>query len=113
MKELHAMKPAFHFLVRRYATSAVLFFSCVLPALGELQLLTVPNPAPVASVSAGGDSYLPIVSADGRYVLFASTANNLTPDSSNVIALSPTALKMNLYRRDRSNHITTLVSVNL
>lgn len=109
------MKPAIGpaRLSRRFAAVAALILLGLISAWADLQLLSVPTATTVSSASAGGDSYMPIVSADGRYVLFASTANNLTPDSSNVISLSPTPLKMNLYRRDRSNATTTLVSVNL
>jgi hypothetical protein len=100
-------------LILRFAAIVALVPSGVSSAMADLQLLSVPSPPVVSPSSAGGDSYMPAVSADGRFVLFASTANNLTPDSSNTISLSPLPLKMNLYRRDRSNATTTLVSVNL
>src|SRR5262245_50133285 len=103
------MKSVTQHLLLRLALAEMLICLSAFPASADLQLLSVPSAGLAPSVSAGGDSYMPIVSADERYVLFASTANNLTPDSSNVISLSPTALKMNLYRRDRSNAVTTLV----
>jgi len=60
-----------------------------------------------------GDSRLPIISADGRFILFASTADNLVPTSgSNTIpVLIPP--KLNAFLRDRTNLTTTLVSLNL
>jgi len=61
----------------------------------------------------GGSSQMPIVSADGRYVLFVSTANNLTL-MSNGAPMSVLPLPgMNVYLRDRASNTTTLVSVNL
>jgi hypothetical protein len=57
-----------------------------------------------------GSSGLPIVSADGRYVLFASTANNLVLTNNNISVLPQ---RMNVFLRDRDSGTTTLVSVNL
>ncbi|HVV70033.1 MAG TPA: hypothetical protein VHI52_00650, partial [Verrucomicrobiae bacterium] len=56
---------------------------------------------------------MPILSLDGRFVLFASTANNLvlTPDSNPIPVLIPP--RVNVYLRDRSSHTTALVSVNV
>lgn len=55
----------------------------------------------------------PIISPDGRYVLFASTANNLVLTASNapIPVLAPASI--NVYLRDRASNVTTLVSVNL
>ena len=55
----------------------------------------------------------PIISPDGRYVLFASLANNLVPlaTTSPLPVLFP--LKLNVFLRDRTNQTTTLVSGNL
>ena len=57
-----------------------------------------------------GSSGLPIVSADGRYVLFASTANNLVLTNNNNSVLPQ---RMNVFLRDRVSGTTTLASVNL
>jgi len=55
----------------------------------------------------------PILSSSGRYVLFASTANNLalTTNGAPMLALVPAPL--NVYLRDRTNGTTTLVSVDV
>ena len=55
----------------------------------------------------------PIISQDGRYVLFASTANNLclTTNHTSIPARWPAPL--NVFLRDRSNATTVLVSVDL
>ena len=55
----------------------------------------------------------PIITPDGRYVLFASTANNLALTSSNTPFLAQSPPKFNVFLRDRTNGTTTLVSVNL
>jgi Tol biopolymer transport system component len=62
-----------------------------------------------AKLGGSGDSGLSLVSADGRYVLFASTASNLT--LTNRFNLSA-PFRFNVFLRDTLNHTTTLVSVN-
>src|SRR5215475_8907907 len=76
------------------------------------QLLSVPDVSQAAADSGSGDSVTPILSADGRYVLFASTANNLVEIGTNkpIPAVAPAPL--NVYFRDRISATTTLVSVN-
>jgi len=52
---------------------------------------------------SGGDSYDPTISGNGRYVVFQSDAQNLaTPSSTNY----------QVFRRDRKNETTSLISVN-
>lgn len=77
------------------------------------QLLSVPDASQAPADSGSGDSVAPIISADGRYVLFASTANNLVVIGTNqpIPAISPAP--MNVYLRDRVTSTTTLISVNL
>jgi len=53
---------------------------------------------------ANGHSYNPAISADGRYVAFASHANNLVPDDTNGI--------IDVFVHDRQTGQTTRVSVN-
>jgi Tol biopolymer transport system component len=61
----------------------------------------------------GGDSVSPLVSPDGRYVLFSSTANNLVLTTNNIpIPIAPFP-SFNVHLRDRASNTTTLVSVNL
>lgn len=84
------------------------------PALARpLQLLSVPDPAQRPPAGGGGDSYAPIISPDGRYVLFASTANNLVLTSNNAPIPLNIPPSLNVFLRDRTNRTTTLVSVNL
>ena len=72
----------------------------------------MPDSGQVAPDTGSGDSICPIISADGRYVLFASTANNLVTLGTNkpIPAVAPSP--MNVYLRDRTSATTTLVSVN-
>jgi Tol biopolymer transport system component len=78
-----------------------------------LQLVSALDPSQAPSAGGGGDSCTPIISPDGRYVLFASTANNLvlTSNANPIPARFPP--KLNVFLRDRTNATTTLVSVNL
>lgn len=80
-----------------------------LSACAGLQLVTAASPAVTAPPNGNGDSWSPIVSPDGRFVLFASTADNLTSNGN--ASLNPPSV--NVYLRDRLNATTTLVSVNV
>ena len=84
------------------------------PAIaGPLQLVSVLDPSQAPPAGGSGDSWAPIISLDGRYVLFASAANNLvlTSNTNAIPALAPP--RLNVFLRDRTNGTTTLVSVNL
>lgn len=99
----------------RFALCSVLIFLAgFIPfTSAALQLVTALN-SPLASPPDGnGDSSCPIISPDGRYVLFASTAANLVEASSSngIVPLNPPSV--NVYLRDRLNQTTTLVSVNV
>lgn len=77
-----------------------------------LRLVSVPDPTQHPPPGGGGDSIAPIMTPDGRFVLFASTANNLVLSAAtNPVPGLPTA-RLNVFLRDRSNGQTTLVSVN-
>jgi hypothetical protein len=87
-----------------------------LPSLavaGAPQLVTILNPAQAPADGGSADSVGPVLSPDGRYVLFGSTANNLVLiGASN--ALPPVGpAPLNVFLRDRTNRTTTLVSVNI
>src|SRR5207249_11264627 len=58
-------------------------------------------------VAAGGnsDSSDSVISSDGRFVLFLSSANNLVTNDDN-------GKFVDVFLRDRTNGVTTLVSVN-
>src|ERR1035437_840173 len=64
-------------------------------------------------MGGSGDSWTPIISPDGRYVLFASTANNLLVITNDTPIPARFPAPLNVFLRDRTNGTTTLVSVNL
>jgi Tol biopolymer transport system component len=76
------------------------------------QLVTHAGSSFTPPAGAGGNSGMPIVSADGRYVVFASTADNLASTGTNAASLTRAAGNLNVYVRDRTNQTTTLVSIN-
>lgn len=80
---------------------------------GTLQQVSLANPAQAPPAGGSGDSCVPLISPDGRYVLFASTANNLLPNSSTNPLPVWAPPSMNVYLCDRTNGTMTLVSVNL
>src|SRR5689334_20129574 len=83
----------------------------VLPAaIASVQLVSRIDSSATPPAGGDGSSGLPIISADGRYVLFASTANNLVLTNNNNFALPQ---RMNVFLRDRVAGTTTLVSANL
>src|SRR5580765_8002845 len=57
-----------------------------------------------AGVQANGESFIPAISADGRYVAFASDASNLVPDDTNGFR--------DVFVRDRVTGTTVRVSVD-
>ncbi|HZQ48224.1 MAG TPA: hypothetical protein VFC07_14505, partial [Verrucomicrobiae bacterium] len=77
------------------------------------QLASVVNSAVNAPAGGSGDSLDPVISSDGRYVLFVSAANNLVLNSSSNPITPIFPPKLNVFLRDRTNGTTTLVSVNL
>jgi hypothetical protein len=93
---------------------AVALLGRALPATAAfLQLVSQPDPSLLTSAGAGGDSVDAMISPDGRYVLFASTASNLILNSNGVAIPSLFPVSMNVYLRDRTNGTTRLISVNL
>ena len=79
----------------------------------SLQLISATNPEFGPPAGGDGDSYLPVISRDGRYVLFGSTAHNLVMLGTNrpIPKLAPAPI--NVFLRDRTNASTVLVSVNI
>ncbi|HTQ51177.1 MAG TPA: hypothetical protein VMJ12_10730 [Candidatus Acidoferrales bacterium] len=77
------------------------------------QLVSPPNAALDSGNHANGDSGPSFITPDGRYVLFSSAANNLVRGASTNSITIEVPAKLNVYLRDRSNDVTTLVSVNL
>jgi hypothetical protein len=77
-----------------------------------LQLVSQRNDAFAPPASGGGNSMLPILGGNGRYVLFASSANNLALTASNMPFQKP-GIPLDVFLRDRASNTTVLVSVNV
>jgi hypothetical protein len=80
---------------------------------GNLQLVSARSPTIISPAGGNGNSDLPIISADGRYVLFASAALNLVtnPYAGPVSGLAPRSTQV--FVRDRLAGTTTLVSADV
>ncbi len=71
-----------------------------------VQLLSARNPSVPLPAGGDGNSAAPVLSPDGRFVVFTSAANDLVPGGNSVYAL-------NVFLRDRASNTTVLVSGNL
>ena len=92
--------------------TVMVLLGLVLSKISASELVSLPDAA-LGGSHANGDSGPSIISPDGRYVLFSSAANNLAlTATTNPIPIDIPA-SLNVYLRDRSNDVTTLVSVNL
>jgi len=91
------------------ALAAILTVSSVF-STAAVQLVTVQGTSFAPQAGGSGDSGLSIISRDGRYVLFASTANDLTLTNNNSFVLPR---RFNVFLRDRLASTVTLVSVNM
>ena len=89
-----------------------LMCGCLPVLAGSVQLVSVRDLSEVAPAGGDSDSGAPMVSPDGRYVVFASGANNLTPPGKIGFVPAQTLERLNVFLRDRTNGTTTLVSVN-
>lgn len=91
----------------------LLVVTILLPFAGSaVDLISVPGSSFTPPASAGGDSYNPIISADGRYVAFNSTANNLAHRPDGAPYLLPRPQKLNVFLHDRSLNTTVLISAD-
>jgi Tol biopolymer transport system component len=77
-----------------------------------VQMVTRVDSTVTAPAGGNGDSFTPMPSADGRYVAFASSANNLLLASNNLPIPATLPARINVFLRDRTNKITTLVSAS-
>ena len=94
---------------RLFRLLATVFIASGIHTAEAAQLVTVSGSPLVPKPGGNGDSGLSIISPDGRYILFASTANNLTVTNNNNFVLP---CRFNVFLRDNLAQITTLVSVN-
>ena len=90
------------------------FLSCALAAsAAPFRLVSARDSGQAPPAGGSGDSWGPILSPDGRYVLFASAANNLVTTSNGNPLPILVAPRLNVFLRDRTAGTTTLVSANL
>jgi Tol biopolymer transport system component len=94
---------------------AVMSLVSTFPGLGaeDLKVITVSDPSFPKGISGSSDSYTAGISADGRFVLMTSVAENLVMGQSNRPLAHAPVTPLNLYLRDRSSNSTALVSMNL
>ena len=78
----------------------------------SFQLVSKPDVELGPPAGGSGDSYLPVVSPDARYVLFGSTADNLLAYATNRSVPPRLPAPINVFLRDRAKGSTVLVSVN-
>jgi len=90
------------------APAFILSALCVL-SIEAVQFVTTQGSSFGPQAGGNGNSGVAVINRDGHYVLFASTANNLTLTHDNN---SPPLRPFNVYLRDRLAGTTTLVSVN-
>lgn len=89
-------------------------FGFVLPsAAALLHAVSVLSPGQSPPAGGNGDSCLPVISEDGCFVLFASTANNLVVTSNGIPIPVLIPARFNVFLRDRTNQTTTLLSVRV
>lgn len=77
-----------------------------------LDLISIADPALRSSVGSG-DSAGPVLSPDGRFVLFASSAENLVLLDTNGVVSSRLPHPLNVYLYDRLTGSNTLVSADI
>jgi hypothetical protein len=88
---------------------AMIWLLTLSPAVAQtnlIQLLSARNPSVPLPAGGDSDSIAPVITPDGRYVVFSSEANDLTPGGNSRFAL-------NVYLRDRTAGTTTLISANM
>ena len=102
------MKPGI--LPARFIVLLLIILQSLAATAESLQAVSTASTAIAPAAGGGGDSSTPVLSADGRYVLFASSANNLALIGTNAIPdVFPAPL--NVFWRDRLTATTRLVSL--
>jgi len=92
---------------RKWLLVLILLLSVSKVALGNsFHLLTAADQSSQPSFSASADSYSPILTPDGNFVLFTSAAENLCLTTNNTSAVVPALRTMNVFLRDRTNETT-------
>jgi len=82
-------------------------------AESALETISVRSPAIPADTGGSGDSGIPILSSDGRFVLFASSAPDLVLNADNHSIPKLFPARLNVYLRDRQKGLTELISADV
>ena len=98
---------------RRTVNAVIVAFAMLGFSGNAFQLVSKHDTSLAAPAGGGGNSAAPVISPDGRYVLFISTANNLVLSTNTNPTPAFLAPKLNVFLRDRTNATTALVSVGL
>lgn len=93
---------------RIYGALVIILAGCECKATLLLQSVTTRSAQSLPQQNGNGDSTCPIVTPDGRFVVFASAAGNLATNNGGFVPA-----KMDVYVRDRVSQQTKLVSVNV
>src|SRR5262252_4623326 len=88
-----------------FAVAAMLGCAGSAKAVSPARIVSARSPGVPLPAGGNGDSVAPVLSPDGRYVLFSSSANNLIPNDNSQPGL-------NVFLRDRATNITVLLSPN-
>jgi Tol biopolymer transport system component len=104
------MKKLMRFLTKAKGHAVAVTIGSVLFAVphlcaGQVQSASARNPMLPLPAGANGDSAAPWISADGRFVLFSSSASDLVPNDNN-------QLGVDVFLHDRNSNTTMLVSAN-
>src|SRR5665213_2096884 len=88
------------------------FLIATFSAFSATEIASQLSPSNRVSNVGGSDSYDPIVTADGRFVLFTSVADNLVVGPGGLAMKGAFPAHLNVFLRDRQSGTTVLVSVN-
>ncbi len=95
-------------------TLALALFATIaqVASASSFRLLTAPHPGWEPPTAGSSDSYSPILTPDARYILFTSAAENLCLTTNSVVAVAAFPGRLNVFLRERTNGIISMVSVN-
>jgi Tol biopolymer transport system component len=93
--------------------ACILGASVTLGWAADLQLASAPSSSFIPPTTGDNDSCFPIISRDGRYVLFGSTAENLAVRPGNLPYRSQYPIERNVFLFDRIQGTLTLVSIDV
>ncbi|HEY3857098.1 MAG TPA: hypothetical protein VGO67_22160 [Verrucomicrobiae bacterium] len=88
------------------------FLTTTFSAFSATEIASQLSPSNRVSNVGGSSAYDPIVTPDGRFVLFTSVANNLVVGPGGLAMQKAFPAHLNIFMRDRQSGTTVLVSVN-